>query len=462
MIFLTQNSTFIIGQVAWLLGKIMEGIFTVIDFIGLPNIGLAIILFTIVVNLLMLPLNIRQQKFSKLSAKMQPEIQAIQNKYKGKKDQESAMAQNQEIQAVYAKYGVSPSGSCVQLLIQMPILFALYRVIQSMPAYVGKIKETFGVLADQVIHMDGGEFLKNSGIDSIANTVAMYGRTMTDDNLRNGIIDVLNKLSSADMVTVAQHYGLTNLTYNGELILSNDTTRGLIDMYNNFLGLNMGNSPSYIIREAMAVGAWGLVIGAIAIPVLSAVTQWINVKLMPTQNTDDKDSQQSSMMQSMKMMNTIMPLMSAWFCFTLPCGMGLYWVAGSVVRSIQQVLVNKHIDKMNFDELIQKNSAKSAKKIEKMKEQQERLNAYANLNTRSIQNKANVKSNMTEEEREAAMKRSTEYYNQGNAKPGSLMARANMVKQYNERSSNESKSVSTNSTNKSSDKNKNSQKKEKK
>ena len=77
-ILLTQNSTFIIGQVAWLLGKIMEGIFEVLNMIGIPNIGLAIILFTIVVNLLMMPLTIKQQKFSKLSAKMNPEIQAIQ------------------------------------------------------------------------------------------------------------------------------------------------------------------------------------------------------------------------------------------------------------------------------------------------------------------------------------------------------------------------------------------------
>ena len=77
-ILLTKDDTFIIGWVARLLGMIMEGIFTVIDLIGLPNIGLAIILFTVVVNLLMLPLTIKQQKFSKLSNKMQPEIQAIQ------------------------------------------------------------------------------------------------------------------------------------------------------------------------------------------------------------------------------------------------------------------------------------------------------------------------------------------------------------------------------------------------
>ena len=94
LILLTQNTTPIIGQIAWLLGKIMNGIFYVIDLIGIPNVGLAIILFTIVVNLLMLPLNIKQQKFSKLSAKMNPEIQAIQQKYKGKnQDQQAMMAQ---------------------------------------------------------------------------------------------------------------------------------------------------------------------------------------------------------------------------------------------------------------------------------------------------------------------------------------------------------------------------------
>lgn len=438
MILLTQNSTPIIGQVAWVLGKIMEGIFTVIDFIGLPNIGLAIILFTIVVNLLMMPLTIKQQKFSKLSAKMNPEIQAIQNKYKGKKDNDSMMAQNQEVQAVYARYGVSPTGSCVQLLIQMPILLALYQVIQAMPAYVAKIGNTFGVLADKIIAVDSANFLQNSGIDSIASTVSVYGRHIADGNMHNAIIDVLNKLSSTDMVSLAQHYDLSNLTYEGQLILSNGTTRGLIDTYNNFLGLNIGNSPQHIISSAWAAGSWLLVIGALLIPVLSAVTQWINVKLMPTQDTGGKDGQPSSMASSMKMMNTIMPLMSAWFCFSLPSGMGLYWVAGSVVRSVQQVIVNRHIDKLDFDEIIKKNSVKSAKKLEKMKQQQEKLNAYASMNTRSIQNKANIKSDMTEEEREAAMKKATDYNSVSNAKPGSLMAKANMVRQYNEKNNKDS------------------------
>ena len=446
LILLTQSTTPVIGQVAWVLGKIMNGIFFVIDLIGLPNIGLAIILFTIVVNLLMTPLNIKQQKFSKLQAKMSPEIQAIEAKYKGRSDQDAMMAKNQEIQMIYAKYGVSATGSCVQLLIQMPILFALYQVIQRMPAYVTKIGDTFRVLADKIVSVDGGGFLQDSGVETIVRTVSMYGQSMTKGDLGNGIIDVLNRLSSTDLLTVAEHYDLTRLTYQGKLILSNDTTRGLIDVYNNFLGLHMGDSPSDLIKRGMDAGAWGIVIGAVLIPVLSAVTQWINVKLMPQQPKSDNEKA-NSMAASMKTMNMFMPLMSAWFCFTLPSGMGLYWVAGSVVRSIQQVLINKHIDKMDFEEVIKKNSAKSAKKLEKMKQTQERMNAYATIKGRNIQstgqqNRTNTGTganttgaipkgqSMADK---ASINASAGSVRTGSAKPGSMLEKANMVKDYNER-----------------------------
>lgn len=443
-IILTQNDTFIIGQVAWLLGKIMDAIFNVLDFIGIPNIGLAIILFTIVVNLLMLPLTMKQQKFSKLSAKMNPELQVIQEKYKNKKgDNDAMMAMNQETQAVYAKYGVSPTGSCGQLLIQMPILFALYRVIYSMPAYVGKIKDAFTVLAEKIISVDNAAFLQNSEVETVKQTVTMYGQNIKDGNMVNGVIDVLNKLSTADMNLIAEHYGLTELTHNGELILSNDVTRGLIDTYNNFLGLNMGNSPSYIIKDAFAAGAWFVIIGAIMIPVLSAVTQWLNVKLMPQQEKKDNKGSENSMVQSMETMNKIMPLMSAWFCFTLPCGMGLYWIAGSVVRSIQQVVINKYFDKMDFDKLIAENSTKSAKKIEKnakrmekLQQQQEMMNQYAAMKTKNIQGKANMSTGVSAKEAANATKNpSASTTTPAKSKPGSMMEKANMVRDYNERNS---------------------------
>ncbi len=424
-IILTQNQTFLIGPVAKLLGYIMEGIFFCLDKIGIPNIGLSIILFTIVIYLLMMPLTIKQQKFSKLSAKMNPELQAIQAKYKNKKDNDSMMKMNEETQAVYAKYGVSATGSCVQLLIQMPILFALYRVIYSMPAYVGKIKEAFFPLVDELIAQSGSVEFIQTFKDAAMFTKQFSNEAFTSGNMdyiRNTFIDVLNRASTLEWHSIAEKFP--------SLSADVGTTLETLERYNNFLGLNIGNSPSFIVKEAIASGTYIMVAAAIAVPLLSAVTQWINTKLMP--QPESNNSQDNTMASSMKTMNYMMPVMSAIFCYTLPAGMGLYWIAGSVVRSIQQVIINKHIDKMDLDELIKKNVEKRNKKLEKSGINPKTINNYANMNTRSIASKASSASSMTQEERDLAMKKSTEYYNK-NAKPGSIAAKANMVKQYNEK-----------------------------
>ena len=208
-ILLTQNTGIILGPVAKLLGYIMEGIFFVIDKIGIPNIGLAIILFTIVIYLLLMPLTIKQQKFSKLQVKMNPELQAIQKKYKNKKDNDSMMAMNMETQAVYAKYGVSPSGSCIQLLIQMPILLALYRVISNIPAYVGKVKDAFFPLVDKLINEQGSvEFLQTF------RNATMYQKQFENENFIGGVtsyvqntfVDVLNTASTAEWASLKEHF----------------------------------------------------------------------------------------------------------------------------------------------------------------------------------------------------------------------------------------------------------------
>lgn len=439
-ILLTQNSTPIFQYIVWLLGLIMNAIFEFLNIVGIPNIGLSIILFTIVIYIALMPLTVKQQKFSKLSSKMNPELTAIRERYKGRQDNDSMMAMNAETKQVYAKYGVSPSGSCVQLLIQMPILLALYRVINSMPAYVTKIGEAFGILADKVMSVPGG-------VDYVKGTTAarMFTKNFDiADNTKNAVIDVLNKMSTADMTALSEKFGLADFTYNGSIILSNNAQKGLIDTYNNFLGLNIGNSPMVTIKSALEAGNYLLLIGAVSIPVLSAVTQWINFKLMPQAvESDDKKKQPKNdtaeaMQQSMKTMNTVMPLMSAWFCLTLPAGMGLYWVIGAVVRSIQQVIINKHIDKVDIDAEIAKNIEKYNEKLRKQGIDPAKLNAAARTKTKSIasraayHNNSSNKSSMTDEEKAEAIKKSTEYYN-NNAKPGSLAAKAGMVKQYNEK-----------------------------
>ena len=422
-ILLTQDDGAILGTISKLLGFLMEGIFNVLDLIGIPNIGLSIIIFTIVIYLLLMPFTVKQQKFSKLSAKMQPEIQAIQKKYKNKKDNDSVMAMNQETQAVYAKYGVSPTGSCVQLIIQMPILFSLYRVIYAMPAYVSKIKDSFYPLVEKVRGDSGAiEYIKG-----LTNS-AMYANQFNNEAFTSGnieyventLIDCLNRASTAEWTTLAEKF--PSLSADVSITLEK------LNEYNNFLGLNMGNSPSFTIKDAFATGSYLMVVGALLIPLLSALTQWINTKLMPqASNNSSGNDTADAMAQSMKTMNVMMPIMSAFFCFTLPAGMGLYWIAGSVVRSVQQILINKHIDRMDIEEVLKKNEEKAKKKIEKMNEQYANLSGYASMNTKTISNKAS----MTSSDKEEALKKANEYNK--NAKPGSIAAKANMVREYNEK-----------------------------
>ena len=155
MILATKSGTPIIGQIAVVMGWIMNAIYKVLDMVGIQNLGLCIIIFSILIYLCMTPLQIKQQKFSKLSAIMQPEIQKIQKKYQGKKDQDSMMKMQEETQAVYQKYGVSATGSCVQLAIQLPILYALYQVIQNIPAYVGSVYNVFNGVCAKILAVDG-------------------------------------------------------------------------------------------------------------------------------------------------------------------------------------------------------------------------------------------------------------------------------------------------------------------
>lgn len=423
-ILLTQYSGAILGPICkYILGPIMNVIFKLLDVIRIPNVGIAIILFTIVIYLCLTPLTFKQQKFSKLQTRMSPELQAIQAKYKNKKDQASMTMMQQETQAVYAKYGVSPTGSCVQLLIQMPILFALYRVIYSIPAYVQQVKDAYFPFVDKLVAEAGSsEFIQNF------TNANMFAKQFTNENFINNVgsyvsntyIDVLNRASTADWLSLKVEYP--------NLIPDIDNTLNLLNKYNNFLGINIGNSPWDTMKTAFASQSYLILIGALLIPVLAAVTQWINTKLIPTQQSTGND-QADQMANSMKTMNTLMPLMSAWFCFTLPAGMGIYWITGAVVRSIQQVITNKYIDKLDFDEIIEKNKEKAAKKMEKQGQRLEKMQEYASISTRNID--INKTSGMSEKEREEALRAAEERYR--NSKPGSMAAKANMVKDYNEK-----------------------------
>ncbi len=435
---LTASNSFIIGPIARLLGLLMNGIFWVLETIGIPNIGLAIIIFTIVIYTALLPLTVRQQKFSKLQQKMQPELSKIQAKYKNRKDQDSMMKMNEETQALYEKYGVSPMGSCVQLLIQMPILFALYRVIYNIPAYVGSVKDAFFPLVTNLMNSEGAtDYLQATS------AAAQFASEFKADDFVNGVastvqnvyIDVLNRFSTADWAALGDAF--QNLS--GDI----QTTVAKLENYNYFLGLNIGNSPWFALQNAVKDFSILGIIAAISVPVLAAVTQLINVALMPVSNNASGDPQQEQMMASMKTMNMTMPLMSAFFCFTLPAGMGLYWIAGSVIRSVQQVVVNKHVDKMDMDAFLKKQEEKNRKKAEKRGDKPtayERMMEYSQMNTKNGQQtlSGDAPRRQTLSEKAGYQNRSSKSSPADQTtqktvkyKKGSLTEKANMVSEYN-------------------------------
>ena len=428
-VLLTQYQGTIVGPVAWILGKIMNGIFNVLNAIGIANTGLAIIIFTIVIYLCLLPLTYKQQKFSKLQAKMSPELKAIQDKYKGKKDNDSMLAMQAETKELYAKYGVSQTGSCLQLIIQMPILFALYRVIYSIPAYVGIVRNAFYPLVEELRNTNGAaEFVQN------LKSAAAYSKQFSNelftsgnvDYVENTYIDVLNKASTTDWNSLSDKFsGLSS---------SIESTHTALNHFNSFLGLNIGDTPMYMIQTAFSDKNFLLFFGGIMVPVLAAFTQWVNTKLMP-QNSDpnakiDPNDTAAQMQQSMKTMNIMMPIMSAFFALSLPAGMGIYWIAGAVIRSIQQIAINRHIDKTDIDAEIAKNTEKYKKKMEKMKSSPQ-MNMYANMTTRNISSVAK-NTTVTSVDVDEKVANSRKVYENNKIRKDSLLAKANMVKDFNE------------------------------
>lgn len=417
-VVLTKSTMPIVKYVAIIMGYLMDGIYIVLDKIGIPNVGLSIILFTLIVYLLMMPLQIRQQKFSKMNTIMAPELNKIRDKYKDKKDQASMEKMNAETQAVYAKYGVSPTGSCVQLIIQMPILFALYQVIYKIPGYIGNIKSIFDGLVAQITSISGyTQIIENFVSENKISTLQLTYENEIVTN--NSIVDFLYKLSPS------QWENLANVSeFSGMKDVIASTSKSIASV-NNFFGMNISDNPLSLITSSFKSGSWLLLIAAVLIPVLAWFTQFLNTKLIPQPAVSEGDT----MSASMKSMNTLMPLMSAFFCLTLPVGVGIYWICGAVIRAAQTFFINKKLDKMDMDEMVKKNMEAAAKKEEKKKEVSAQLvNANATKKTRTISSKA-TGTNSKNVQKSA----SSSGVNYSNAKEGSIAKKASMVYDFDEK-----------------------------
>lgn len=402
----------ILGPIATVLGYVMDILFRFTSSFGVFNVGLCIILFTIVMKTLMIPLTIKQQKTTKLMSVMNPEIQAIQKKYKGKSDQESMQRQNVEIQAVYEKYGTSMTGGCLPLLIQMPILLALWRVIYNIPAYVPSVRVYF----DNVVTPLMGQADYAQKLQEITNIATACGGKLDkfDFTNANRLVDMLYKFSTSQ-------WGELQLLFPAisDVIGQN---AAVVERMNTFLGLNMAEAPGWVPSFA-----W-------IIPVLAAVSQWFSTKLMSGNQPSTSADAENPMAQSMKTMTTTMPLFSAFICITMPAGLGIYWIATSVVTIIQQLIVNAYMDKVNIDDMIAKNLEKVNKKRAKQGLPPAKVTQNATASLKAIKAEEEKEKAAEEVKKEKIAKQieeSSKYYNT-NAKPGSLASKAAMVQKYNE------------------------------
>ncbi len=335
----------IIKQLIWLFSKFMDGIMYVLDKMGIYNIALCIVIFTVVTKMILLPLTVKQQKATRMNAYIQPEITAIQKKYKGKTDQLSQQKMIEEQRMVQERYGTSTFAGCLPTLIQMPILFALYPVIYNMEKYVSYL----GVLKEKLP------------------------------------VETMDK------------------------------------MYR-FLGIELRENPGWKFSVALLI------------PILVLVTQLLSTKLMSAKQGENKKGSESNMEESLKSMNVIMPIMLGIMAVSFPAFLGVYWIVQNIVMMLQQVIINKIIYKKPIEEVIAENVAKTNAK--RKKQGLPPISDKAAISTRNLtleREEQEKREAAMQQERDAAMKKSEDYYSSRQAKPGSLAAKANMVKDYNER-----------------------------
>lgn len=396
--FLTQYDGSFLGPIAKVLGWILNAIYNIL---GIENVAVNIIIFTFIVNLIMLPLTIKQQKFSKMSSKMQPELAKITQKYRGKKDNASIMAQQEETNALYEKYGVSPTGGCLPMFITMFVFLALYRVIYAIPAYVDQIYNVYDEVAKLTLNnQDALQYLVDNAA-KLQVATAGWGDNLLGALKENDkyIIDVLNKFGRENWSAFA------GLFASGQAAEVSNLADKIMHINSVFGGLNISETP--VAR----------IFPGIIIPIVSVILQYVQTHLMSTNSQVDPEN---PMAASMKMMNLIMPLTSGVFCLFFPIGAGIYLIASNLFRIIQQVFINKYMDNLDVDDMVEKN-------LEKAKAKREKLGLE--VSDGSIRNVANTRTNSVKDLANINTKKINNENKSMNYKKGSIASIAHMMEQ---------------------------------
>lgn len=279
--------------ISYPIGTLLRIIYNTLAF---KNYGISIILLTVFIKTLVLPLTIKQYRSTAKIGEIQPQLQKIQEKYKN--DPEKL---NQQTMKLYQENNINPASGCLPLLIQMPILFSLYYVI-SQP-----LKYMFRVPAETI-----------SKLFSMIPASAVKASAIHD-------LSIINYFSQN-----------TDKLYNINGLISKDH---LLNM--NFFGINLGAIPSLdfgkLFGNSPDTQAWILLI----VPILAVATTYISMKYSMNQTPQqDNNLAQNSMQKSMSL---ISPIMTGFISFSVPTGLGLYWIISNIFQIVQQIFMNKFI-----------------------------------------------------------------------------------------------------------------------
>ena len=391
---------------AKVLGLMFEYIYRFFAHFGIENVGIVIIVFVLIVKLCMFPMTIKQQKFSKMNTIMQPELEAIRKKYEGKKDNESMAAMNNETSEVYKKYGVSPTGGCLNMLIQIPIMFALYRVVMNIPAYVPQIKIHYTNIINSI---GASNLLNNSVVKDVANSNHLSLEKLSGNTeISNRIVDVLYKFNSDNWKSLKGAFDGS-----ADIITKNVHS---IDKANSFLGMNLTQSPKYLVGNHVYI--------AILIPILAALTQFISSKMSMADTQGKDDGSDNPMAASLKSMTYTMPLLSLWMCYSFATCIGIYWIVSSVFQMFSTIIVNKYFEKTPIEKLVQESQERAQKRRESLGIDDESIKKAASINSKKI----NSFEQKAQEAKDNYEKLQAEKNN--TPKKGSIADKANLVDKY--------------------------------
>ena len=284
--------------------------------------GLALILFTLVVKLVILPFQLKGKKSMLRMNRMQGKMKDIQTRYANNKQR-----QQEEMANLYAQEGVNPMSGCLWSFLPFPILIALYAIIRQPLRYL------MGLSVDT--------------ISAITDAATKLGYTVAEGG----------QAAAYEQIYLAKFVHQNWDSFQGQF-------DGLINLDYNFLGMDLASQGSQLFKQ-ITTGGWP-VIGVLLLPVIATALQFL-MTLISMKATGNAAGSQG------KMMMYLMPLVTLWMGYILPAALCVYWIANTAFATIQEQVLNKYFNKILDREETDKERAKREARAAKMMASRERM-----------------------------------------------------------------------------------------